>query len=177
MAHWLTKAKPGIRPLPPGTAFSNPHVLIATWFGAGRLKPGSGTIGSLAAIPFGYLITVSTGYLGLALAAALLFWVGTLSANYYGEKSGEKDNQAIVVDEVIGMWIAAIPAENNLFLWLIAFVLFRIMDIYKPWPASFFDNRAGNGMDVLLDDVIAGFYAFLGVAGYAAYLAQTTGGQ
>lgn len=173
MAHWLKKAKPGIRPLPPGTRFLHPHVLIATWFGAGRLRPASGTIGSFAAIPFGYAIASLTGYIGLAVAALVLFCIGTLSANFYGDKSGEKDNQAIVVDEVIGMWIAGIAAETDLKLWALTFILFRIMDIYKPWPASFFDNRAGTGMDVLLDDVIAGVYAFLGVASVAVYQSLT----
>ncbi|HRJ66045.1 MAG TPA: phosphatidylglycerophosphatase A, partial [Alphaproteobacteria bacterium] len=93
----------GIRPLPEGTVMNNPHVLIATWFGAGRLRPAPGTMGTLAAIPFGYGIAYVSGIVGLALAALLLLVVGTLAANYYGQKSGEKDDQTIVVDEVVGM--------------------------------------------------------------------------
>lgn len=157
----------GIRSLPSGMQFKDSTVLIATWFGAGRLKPASGTIGSLAAIPPGVAISYFLGSLGLAVAAMLLLWVGTNAADAYGKKSGEKDDQAIVVDEVVGLWIAAIPAGINPTLWLVAFVLFRIMDIYKPWPASYFDKRAGSGFDVMLDDVIAGLYAFLGVASIA----------
>lgn len=163
----MDKIKPGLRPLPPGVSFSDLHILIATWFGAGRLKPASGTIGSLAAIPVGYAISYFTGFIGLALAAALLLWVGTIAADFYGRKSGQKDDQAIVVDEVVGMWIAAIPAESDPALWISAFLLFRLFDIYKPWPASFFDKRAGGGLDVMMDDVVAGFYAMLGVAGTA----------
>lgn len=172
MKAFLQKLKFSLHPLPPETSAKHVHVLIATWFGAGRVRPAPGTIGSLAAIPFGYLIAYLTGYIGLGVAALLLLALGTFSANYYGRKSGEKDDQSIVVDEVIGLWIAAIPAEQDLRLWIAAFVLFRIFDIYKPWPASFFDRRAGNGFDVLMDDVVAGIYAFLGVATLAAGVAM-----
>lgn len=171
----MSKFSFGIRPLPAGTQFKDISVLIATWFGAGRVKPASGTVGSLAAIPFGVAISYYMGSIGLAVSALLLLWIGTLAAEAYGKKSGEKDDQAIVVDEVVGLWIAAIPAGTNPTLWLVAFVFFRIMDIYKPWPASYFDKRAGSGFDVMMDDVVAGFYAFLGVAG-TAYAVLMQGG-
>lgn len=161
------KSKPGIRPLPPGVTFTNPRILIATWFGAGRLKPASGTWGSVAAMPFGYLIYHVSGIAGLALAAALLLAVGTWAADYYGKMSGATDDQAIVVDEVVGLWIAAIPAEDSIALWCVALVFFRIFDIFKPWPASWFDNRSRGGFDVMMDDVVAGVYAMMGVAATA----------
>jgi phosphatidylglycerophosphatase A len=155
----------GIRPLPAGTTFNNPNVLIATWFGAGRLKPASGTMGSLAALPFGYALQASVGMLGLAIAALLMLWIGTLAARYYGQKSGQKDDQAIVVDEVVGVWIAGIPAATNPVLWIIAFALFRLFDITKPFPASYFDkSERGGAFYVMMDDVVAGIYAFFGVA-------------
>lgn len=159
-----------IKPLPDGTTATNLHVLVATWFNIGRLRPAPGTLGSLAAIPFGYAIAYTGGILALILAALLLLVVGSMAANYYGKKSGEKDDQAIVVDEVVGMWIAAIPAATHPDLWVTAFILFRLFDIYKPWPASFFDKRAGSGFDVMMDDVVAGIYAMLGVAAGAAAL-------
>lgn len=159
-----------LRPLPENTAMGNPHVMIATWFGVGRLRPAPGTLGTLAAIPFGYGIAYVSGIVGLALAALLLLALGTMAANYYGRKSGEKDDQTIVVDEVVGMWIAAIPAALHIDLWIVAFLLFRLFDIYKPWPASFFDKRAGNGFDVMMDDVVAGIYAAIGVAACAVNL-------
>lgn len=161
-----------MEPLPADTQLSNPHVLLATWGGVGRLRPAPGTLGTLAALPFGYVIAYFTGLIGLALAAALLLWLGTLAASYYGRKSGQKDDQSIVVDEAVGIWIAAIPAATHPDLWLVAFFLFRIFDIYKPWPASFFDKRAGSGFDVMMDDVVAGLYAFLGVAACAVSLGK-----
>lgn len=166
------KIKPGIAPLPDGAAACHAHVLIATWFGSGRLRPAPGTMGSLAAIPFGCVIAYFGGPVGLLVAAIILFFVGAKSADYFGAKSGVKDDQRIVVDEVIGLWIAAIPAGIDWKLWLGAFILFRLFDIYKPWPASYFDRRARSGYDVLLDDVIAGIYAFLGVATLALLVAR-----
>jgi len=159
------RKKFGLMPLPEGTSMRNPHILLATWFGVGRLRPAPGTLGTLAALPFGYAIAYFTGIAGLLLAALLMIWLGTLSATYYGRKSGKKDDQTIVVDEVAGMWIAAIPAGTYLDLWVVAFILFRLFDIYKPWPASYFDKRPdGGGFDVMMDDVVAGIFAFLGVA-------------
>ena len=106
----LAKLKPSIRPLPPGLAFFSPTVLIATWFGSGRIRPASGTIGTLAALPFGIVIGAIGGPAGLALAALILFFIGKAAAEAYGKKSGSSDDQAIVVDEAVGLWIAGIPA-------------------------------------------------------------------
>lgn len=156
--------KPRLKPLPADLKFFSPHALIATWFGAGLLRPAPGTMGSLAAIPFGLAISWAGGPLYLALSALILFIIGTVSAGAYGRKSGETDDQSIVVDEVVGVWIAAIPAHTNLWPWVAAFLLFRLFDIWKPWPASFFDNRCKGGFDVMMDDVVAGLYALMGVS-------------
>jgi len=164
MKKMINKIKPSILPIPPGMTFRNVHVLIATWFGAGLLRPAPGTIGSLAAIPFGYAIVMLWGQIGLAIGAVLLGIIGVIAAGAYGKKSGVADDQSIVVDEVVGLWIAALPADKNLMLWAVAFFLFRLFDIWKPWPASFFDNRGKGGFDVMMDDVVAGVYALLGVS-------------
>lgn len=158
------KLKSGLDPLPAGMAFTNPNALVATWFGTGRLRPAPGTIGTLAAIPLGYAIMALSGPAGLCTAAVLLLVAGTFAADNYGKKSGTVDDQSIVVDEAVGVWIAALPAGTDFFLWIVAFFLFRIFDIWKPWPASFFDNRSKGGFDVMMDDVVAGIYALLGVS-------------
>jgi phosphatidylglycerophosphatase A len=164
MGKMISSLKPGIAPLPPGMPFMHPAALISTWCGAGLLRPAPGTIGSLAAIPLGYVIAMIFGTTGLIAAAALLLVIGTMAADRYGKKSGTVDDQSIVVDEVVGIWIAALPAADNIYLWLAAFLLFRFFDIWKPWPASYFDKRSGSGFDVMMDDVVAGIYALLGVS-------------
>lgn len=156
--------------LPEGLKFKNTNVLVATWFGAGLLRPAPGTIGTLAAIPPGFLISYFLGGFGLLIAALFLLVVGTIAASFYGRKSGQKDDQSIVVDEVVGLWIAAIPAGTTLGLWIAAFLLFRLFDIWKPWPASYFDKRGKSGFDVMMDDVVAGIFAMMGVSIGAASL-------
>ncbi len=61
------------------------------------------------------------------------------------------------------------PPDQHIGLWLLAALLFRIFDIWKPWPASLFDNRSRDGFDVMMDDVVAGIYALLGVSIFALY--------
>jgi phosphatidylglycerophosphatase A len=164
---WLAKLKPRIETIPPETSMSTWYVWLSTWFGSGRIRPAPGTMGSIAAIPLGYLIYLEASWLGLLLASLSMLLIGTVAADRYGKKSGVVDDQTIVVDEVVGMWIAAIPAENHWHLWLVGLVLFRLFDVWKPWPANWFDNRSKSGFDVMMDDVVAGIYAMMGVGALA----------
>jgi phosphatidylglycerophosphatase A len=163
----IAKIRPHIKPLPQGLQWRDPVALIATWCHIGRLRPMPGTWGTLGGVFCGYAIQYVAGIAGLAVATVLLMWIGTRAAQFYGTASNEKDNQSIVVDEVVGVWIAGLPAGTDGSLWFWAFVLFRIFDILKPWPASYFDKRQGTALDVMLDDVVAGFYAMLGIAAAA----------
>lgn len=164
---FLSKLVPRLRPLPEGLSPLNPHVLVATWFGTGLIKPAPGTMGTIAAVPPGLLIMENFGAWGLLGAASILMVIGTISAGHFGKKTGETDDQRIVVDEVVGLWIAALPAGENPMLWATAFVTFRFFDIFKVWPASFFDKRKSGGFDVMMDDVVAGIFAFICVASQA----------
>ncbi len=165
MLNKLKKLKPRIELLPKD--INKIHAAIATWFGAGLIRPAPGTIGTIAAIPVGYAISYATHPIFLLGAAALLFVIGTYSADKYGKASGKVDDSSIVVDEVVGIWIAAAPAFDNIYLWIWAFVLFRLFDIFKAWPASYFDEDSKNGFHVMMDDVVAGIYAMFGVAMFA----------
>lgn len=151
-------------PLPLETVRGDFWLMLATWFGSGLIRPAPGTMGTLAAVPFGYALFYFSGTWGLAAGAVSLLLVGTVAADRYGRKTKVTDDQSIVVDEVVGFWIAALPAAGDLRLWLAAFLLFRFFDIVKVWPASFFDRRGKNGFDVMMDDVVAGIYAAFGVA-------------
>lgn len=152
--------------------------LIAIWFGAGLLRPAPGTWGSLAALPCAWLIAVLFGPAGLIVATALVFGLGWWATARETAGKDDHDPSEIVVDEVVGQWIAlwpvAIGAANAgvplLALWpgwLAAFLLFRLFDITKPGPVGWADRR-GDALGVMLDDVIAGVFSALGVVALAA---------
>lgn len=173
MCKWKEKIKPGLSPLPGGLSLADPAMLVATWFGSGLLRPAPGTIGTLAALPFGMGIAYLFGPIGLCVAALALYFAGAWAANRFGKAAGQQDHQSIVVDEAVGLWIAAIPAQTHIELWILAFLLFRFFDIVKPWPASYFDrNKTLNGHGVMLDDVMAGIYALAGVGIVATFFLQ-----
>ena len=77
---FLSKLVPRLRPLPEGLSPLNPHVLVATWFGTGLIKPAPGTMGTIAAVPPGLLIMENFGAWGLLGAASILMVIGTISA-------------------------------------------------------------------------------------------------
>ena len=88
----------------------DPAVWLATWFGLGYLSPGPGTWGSLGALPFSYIIVRFYGVEGLALATLLLFGLGLWATARFEFLAQEKDSKMIVIDEVVGQWIAVTPA-------------------------------------------------------------------
>ena len=148
------------RRLPRGLGFWHPVCLISTWFGCGLLPAIPGTWGSLAALPMAWLVLVKYGTLALLGVAVVLFLLGLWSANIYVRRNREEDPQSIVIDEVAAqcLVLTAAPAEwGYLFA---GFVLFRIADIVKPWPASWADRAGWGGLSVMLDDVLAGAYAW-----------------
>jgi len=153
---------PRLTVMPQGCSLRDIDILLATWFGSGLLRPAPGTWGSIAAIPFGFLIHWVFGLVGLLVAIAIMFPIGVWAAQKFDEKSGAHDSGTIVIDEVVGIWIAAIPAATNIWIWLIAFILFRIFDILKPWPVWWADEDLNGGLGVMCDDVVAGIYALFG---------------
>lgn len=138
---------------------ADPAVLVATWFGVGLLPGAPGTWGSLAALPFAWLIHLAFGWIGLAVAVAAVFAVGVWSAGAVVRSWGVKDPAAVVIDEVAGQWLTLLVVPPDPILYAIGFVLFRIADILKPWPASWADKRLEGGLGVMLDDVFAAAYA------------------
>jgi phosphatidylglycerophosphatase A len=136
---------------------------LATWFGCGYSPVAPGTAGSLAALAIGILLHDSlalTGWHFLALAA-LLFAPATWAATITAEVKKLKDPQIVVVDEVLGQWIALAGARTlNWKSYLAAFALFRLFDIWKPPPVRQLEALPG-GLGINLDDVMAGTYAAL----------------
>jgi len=138
---------------------SSPGVLLATWFGSGYLPKAPGTWGSLAALPFAWGIVSLSGSVGLIAASLLVFVIGIWAANVYMELTGGEDPGPVVIDEVAGMWLTLAFVPPDLGLYVIGFVLFRIADIFKPWPAGWADRNVKGGLGVMLDDVLAALYS------------------
>ncbi|MCA1774464.1 MAG: phosphatidylglycerophosphatase A [Loktanella sp.] len=152
--------------------------LVATFFYVGYLKPAPGTWGSLAALPVALVILWTTGPYGLLFMSIVAFGAGYWATVQQTRGQADHDPSEIVIDEVAGQWIALLPvafgAANNdmsyLALWpgwIAAFVLFRLFDITKPWIIGWADRR-NDAMGVMLDDVIAGVFAAIGVGALAA---------
>jgi len=139
--------------------------LIATWFGCGYAPKAPGTAGSLAAL----LIAIALNWYGgygrwtLLLLTALLLAPGIWSAGVVAKRTNQPDPQIVVVDEVIGQWITLAGAATfNWKTYLAAFVLFRLLDMWKPAPARQFENFPG-GWGIVADDVMAGVYGALAI--------------
>lgn len=155
--------------------------LIATFFYVGLLRPAPGTWGSLAAIPVAWGIHWLAGPIALGLATIGLFAAGLWASEQELLDAEEDDPGEIVVDEVIGMWIALLPVSvgadamgaSFAALWpgiLTAFLAFRLFDIWKPWLIGRVDRR-GDGLGLMLDDALAGVAA-AGVVMIAAWLSH-----
>jgi phosphatidylglycerophosphatase A len=133
--------------------------LFVTWFGSGWLPWAPGTWGSLAALPFAWLILTYGGPGLLALAALALFGAGCWAADIAARETQTKDPGWIVVDEVVGQWLTLLAAPQSLIGYAAAFLLFRLFDIWKPWPIGWADQRLEGGFGIMFDDVLAAIYA------------------
>jgi phosphatidylglycerophosphatase A len=141
--------------------FCRPAVLLASWFGTGLLPLAPGTWGSLAALPCAWAIRAVWGPGGLAAAAAIAFIAGCWAAARLAKASAVADPGLIVIDEVAGQWVTLLPAPLNPLAYALAFVLFRIFDIWKPWPVRWADRHVHGGLGIMLDDLLAAIYAAL----------------
>jgi phosphatidylglycerophosphatase A len=137
--------------------------LLATWFYAGYSPKAPGTAGSLAAVAIAWLLAryagvgpLSFGVLGL-LTLGPAIWAADVTAR----ESGLKDPQIVVIDEVVGQWITlAGAARLNWISWILALLLFRAFDIWKPPPVRQLERVKG-GAGIVLDDAMAGIYGAL----------------
>lgn len=147
--------------------------IIGTVFGVGYIRPAPGTWGSLVALPWAWLLHVLGGFPLLLLGVIAAFLKGWWATSKMTEGSDDHDPSEIVIDEVVGQWIALLPLSyaawsNDIPVhvmwpgWIAAFALFRLFDIWKPWIIGWADRR-GDALGVMLDDVIAGVFAAIGV--------------
>jgi len=141
-------------------SLTNPLHWIATGFGSGLSPVAPGTAGSLAAIPF-YLALMYLTPIGYAIVVIISFFLGVWATQNATDAIGIDDHGALVWDEFVGMWITLFNAPMG-WLWiLIGFILFRVFDILKPWPIRPIDRRLHGGWGIMLDDVLAGIFAWI----------------
>jgi len=138
---------------------------VATFFGAGLLKPGPGTWGSVAALllwaaaAWGLHLSPHALLIGLLAAIVVATVLGVAAATLVERESGCTDPGFVVIDEVIGQWIALLLSPADWRHGLIALMLFRLFDITKPFPVRRFERLPG-GWGIVFDDVAAGLYAW-----------------
>ena len=148
--------------------FGHPAGWIALGFGSGLSPVAPGTAGSLAAL-VPWLIVRGLHPVAYAVFLVATFALGVWACNWVVRKTNVEDPSFVVWDEFVGQWIALLPLVvlARSAWWIVAgFILFRIFDIWKPWPVSLADRDVGGGLGVMIDDVVAGAYAAiaLGVA-------------
>ena len=140
----------------------NPVHLLAVGFGSGLLHPAPGTWGSLAALFIGTPLLMLLGIKGFLLFTLIGFVLGCYLCQKTADDMGVHDHGAIVWDEFVGMFLVMAALPSLSWSWLLtAFVLFRLFDIFKPWPIRYFDQKLESGFGIMIDDVLAASYGVL----------------
>lgn len=134
----------------------DPWVFIATGFGCGLAPWAPGTLGSALGLAAWWLLLADLPAAGRLAAVAVAGAVGFAVIRQAVKRHGLGDEPAIVLDEIVGCWVALLMAPKALAPALLGFALFRAADIVKPWPVSWADAKVKGAAGILLDDVLAG---------------------
>lgn len=145
-------------------------LLLATGGGCGNSPYAPGTVGSLAALPLGWLLSHQA--IGVALVSVTVFAIIAIGiAHRAAELMHRKDPGAVVIDEFAGVLVACVGLELSLGGSLVSVGLFRVFDILKPFPVGWLDRRLKGGLGIVADDLAAGLLANLAYRGGAWLLA------
>lgn len=136
--------------------FKNPATWVATWFGCGLMRPGPGTWGTIGGLPLGIVLLALGGKISLIIGILFIFALGLWASRKFEAMTGTHDNSMIVIDEVAGIMIALLGSTLSPLSIILAFALFRFLDILKPWPIGWLDKKVRGAWGVMLDDVAAG---------------------
>lgn len=143
---------------------AHPAHFIALGFGAGLAPVAPGTFGTLAGLALYWLLALALPPLAIAFLAIPLFFLGVWACGVAGRNLGVADHGALVWDEIVAFLPLAALASASLVLQLVAFGLFRLFDVWKPFPIRQFEARVKGGFGVMLDDLLAACYAYLVLA-------------
>lgn len=139
---------------------ANPIYFLAFGFGSGFLPKAPGTFGTLAAMPL-YLLLVSFPVWLYAVMLVIAFCLGILICGKTSDYLCTHDHCGIVWDEFVGYWITMFMAPVSWVWMFVGFFIFRILDIFKPWPIKKIDKHVKGGLGIMLDDVLAGIMGAL----------------
>ncbi len=145
-------------PIPKGFILSAPGHFISLGFGTGLSPVAPGTVGTVVGLPLFLLVQLFPLGVQIALVVAL-FVFGCYICDITGQALGVPDHGGIVWDEIVAYCMVLMTVPQGWLWWLAAFVAFRIFDILKPAPIGWFDRRFKNGFGVMVDDLLAAFYA------------------
>jgi phosphatidylglycerophosphatase A len=143
---------------------SHPAHFVALGFGVGLAPVAPGTFGTLLSVGLYWALATIMPPLAIAFCAIPLFFVGVWACERTGRDLGAPDHGAMVWDEVVAFLPLAALASASLALQALAFALFRLFDIWKPYPIREVERRAKGGFGVMIDDVFAAFYAYVAFA-------------
>ena len=144
--------------------FSNIWHFIALGFGAGLIKKGTGTFGTLVTFIYFFLLYKLNLQYQLSIFLILLL-ISYVSVKKTLQSLKIKDPSCVVIDEIIAYLVVLILLPDNYLLYLISFILFRFFDILKPHPISLIDRKFKSGFGIVLDDLVAGVFAGLTLLG------------
>lgn len=154
---------------------AHPAHFIALGFGAGLAPVAPGTFGTLVAIPIVWVLGQFLPPLMVAVCAVPLFFVGVWACEVTGRDLGNPDHGAMVWDEVVAFIPLAALASAAWWLQLIAFAIFRLFDVWKPYPIRDLERHVKGGMGVMIDDVVAAFYAYIVFALFIVFVYRVLG--
>lgn len=140
---------------------SHPAHFIALGFGSGLAPAAPGTFGTLAGLGLYWLLAQVAPPLVIAFLAIPAFFLGVWACERTGRDLGVQDHGAMVWDEIVAFLPLAALASSSLALQGVAFLLFRLFDIWKPYPIRLVEAKVKGGMGVMVDDLMAGAYAYL----------------
>ena len=139
---------------------AHPAHFFALGFGSGLAPKAPGTFGTLIGFPLFWLI-FNYSFSTQLIIIAVLFIFGVYVCDKTGKDLGVSDHGAMVWDEIVAIMLVLAFAPNTWLGWLVAFLLFRLFDIWKPYPICYFDAKLKNGFGVMFDDLLAAIYAIL----------------
>jgi len=144
----------------PARRLLHPVDFLGLGFGSGLVPVAPGTAGTVAAIPV-YLLLQSLATTYYVAVVLLLALAGIVICGQTANRLGVHDHPGIVWDEIVGYLVTMTFAPPGWWWIALGFVLFRLFDIFKPWPIRWCDGQVGGGLGIMLDDLLAGVFAAL----------------